>query len=349
LSGQKINCTIAAVLGCSGTSLTDEERSFFRDVSPAGFILFARNVDTPDQVRALVDDLRACIGSEDAPVLIDQEGGRVARLRPPHWPAFPPAGRFGELAHCDRDAAVEAVRLNARCIGGMVRSLGINVNCLPLLDLQQEGAHDIIGDRSFADDPEIVALLGRASCDGLMQAGVLPIIKHMPGHGRARSDTHETLPVVDASHRELSDSDFRPFQALSDMPLGMTAHIVYSALDASAPATTSAVVIHDIIRREIGFQGLLFTDDIGMKALGGPFGGRARAALDAGCDLVLHCSGDMAEMVETVTGCDQLTDQASQRLDTAMALVADFDPVDIDAEFEWVNELFNRFNVLLTA
>lgn len=349
MSGPKNSDTISAVFGCSGTSLTDQERAFFRDVRPAGFILFTRNVDTPDQVRGLVDDLRASIDSEDAPVLVDQEGGRVARLRPPHWPAFPPAGRFGELALRDRDAAVEAVRLNARCIGGMVRSLGINVDCLPLLDLQQEGAHDIIGDRSYAADPDIVALLGRASCEGLMQAGVLPVIKHMPGHGRARSDTHETLPVVDAAHQALSDTDFKPFQALAGMPLGMTAHIVYSALDPAAPATTSAVVIPNVIRREIGFRGLLFTDDIGMKALGGPFSGRARAALDAGCDLVLHCSGDMVEMVDTATGCDPLTEQVGEKLNKALALVADFDPVDIDAEFGRVKELFNSFNILLTA
>ena len=306
-------------------------------------------MDTPDQVRALVDELRSTVGSDDAPVLIDQEGGRVARLRPPHWPEFPPAGRFGELALCDREAAADAVRLNARCIGGMVRSLGITVDCLPLLDLRQEGAHDIIGDRAYAEDPEIVALLGRASCEGLMQAGVLPVIKHMPGHGRARTDTHETLPVVDAAHRALSDTDFRPFRALADMPLGMTAHIVYSALDPSAPATTSAAVISGVIRGEIGFQGLLFTDDLGMKALGGPFDARARAALNAGCDLVLHCSGDMAEMVETAAGCAPMTDRAVERLDTALRSVAGCERIDIVAEFGRVKELFNEFNILLTA
>jgi beta-N-acetylhexosaminidase len=349
LSGQKDKSPIAAVFGCSGTALTDQERSFFRDVRPAGFILFARNVDTPDQVRGLVDDLRASVDSENAPVLIDQEGGRVARLKPPQWPAFPPAALFGELARHDPDAGREAVRLNARCIGGMLRSLGINVDCLPLLDIRIPGAHDVIGDRAYAEDPDTVALLGRACCEGLMQAGVLPVIKHMPGHGRTRLDTHKALPVVDASHQDLSDTDFRPFRALADMPLGMSAHIVFSALDPSAPATTSARVIRDVIRGEIGFEGLLFTDDIGMKALGGPFGGRARAALDAGCDLVLHCSGDMAEMVDTATGCDRMPDRARRRLDDALGLVTNFGPVDIDAEFGQVKELFNRFNVLLTA
>ncbi len=349
MSGQKSNGPIAAVFGCSGTALTDQERSFFRDVRPAGFILFARNVEAPDQLRGLVDALRESIDSENAPVLIDQEGGRVARLRPPHWPEFPPAGRFGALAQRDRDAAREAVRLNARCLGGVLRPLGINVDCVPLLDIRVPGAHDVIGDRAYAEDPEIVSLLGRACCEGLIQAGVLPVIKHMPGHGRTQLDTHKALPVVGASHRALADADFRPFQALADMPLGMSAHIVYQAIDPSAPATTSSVVIPDIIRGEIGFQGVLFTDDIGMNALGGPFGGRARAALDAGCDLVLHCSGDMAEMVDTVTGCDPLSDRARSGLDKALGLIADFEPVDSAAEFERIKELFNKFNVLLTA
>lgn len=349
MSNRGDSTPLAVVFGCAGTVLTDAERAFFRDAAPAGFILFARNVDGPEQVRALVDELRGTLDRPDAPVLIDQEGGRVARLGPPHWPVFPAAAQFGELAARNMDAAVEAASLNARRIATVLRPLGINVDCLPLLDLCLPGAHDIIGDRAYSGDPDVVAALGRACCEGLLQGGVLPVIKHIPGHGRAQTDTHVSLPIVDTPHRELANTDFRPFRALAGMPAAMTAHIVYRALDDSAPATTSTPVVSDIIRGELGFQGLLFSDDIGMKALGGPFADRARAALDAGCDLVLHCSGDMAEMVDTAAGGVKMTDTGRRRLDAALQCIAAPAPVDVAEAEQRVKEIFSEFNVLLTA
>ncbi len=304
----------AAVFGCSGPVLTAAERRFFRDADPLGFILFARNCEAPDQVRALVGALRDCVGRADAPVLIDQEGGRVARLRPPNWRAAPAPARFVDLARRHPEAAAEAARLNARLIAAELHALGITVDCLPVLDVPQPGADPVIGDRAAGDTPDRAAALGRAACEGLLDGGVLPVIKHLPGHGRAAVDSHVALPVVDAPRADLEAVDCAPFRALAHMPWGMTAHVVYRAVDPEAPATTSAAVIGDLIRGVIGFDGLLVTDDVCMGALGGGFRERAEAALAAGCDVVLHCSGDAAEMAAVAEGTGALTDAARRRL-----------------------------------
>ena len=304
----------AVILGCAGLRLTAEERQFFIRMDPLGFILFQRNVDAPDQVRALVGELRQAVGRADAPVLIDQEGGRVQRLRPPHWRAAPPAARFGELAAIDRAAAIEAVRLNAQLIGVDLAGLGIHMVCAPVLDLRFAGAHDVIGDRSYSSDPETVATLGRAACEGFKAAGVTPIVKHVPGHGRGMVDSHLSLPVVDATRRELEGSDFRPFKALADMPWAMTAHVVYAAFDPDRPATTSPLVVAQVIRRHIGFDGVLIGDDLSMEALAGSIAERAAATLAAGCDLTLHCNGKMAEMETLADAIPEIGAAAKARL-----------------------------------
>lgn len=318
----------AVIFGCAGLALTDEERRFFARVNPLGFILFARNVDTPDQVRHLVQSLRDCVGRSDAPVLIDQEGGRVQRLRPPHWRAAPPGAAFAALARRDSDAAMRALRLNYRLIGADLAELGIDVDCAPVLDVPVIGAHDVIGDRALGERPDQVADLGRAACDGLLDQGVLPVIKHIPGHGRAVVDSHLSLPVVESSRAELEAQDFAPFAALRDQPWAMTAHVVYSAIDATAPATTSAKVIGEVIRGLIGFEGLLISDDLSMKALGGGFAERTRASLDAGCDVVLHCNGDMAEMAAIAPQASPLTEIARERLAKGQAMKRHVPPPD---------------------
>lgn len=304
----------AVILGCGGPVLGDDERRFFREADPLGFILFARNCVDPDQVRGLAAELRECVGRADAPVLVDQEGGRVARLGPPHWRAGPPARRFAEIAGRDRDRAVEAARLNAHLVAGELYQLGITVNCAPVLDVVQADAHPIIGDRAFGERPEMAALLGWAVCEGLLDGGVMPVIKHAPGHGRATLDSHEALPVVEAALAELEAVDFAPFKALNHMPWAMTAHVVYQAIDPGNPATTSAPVIAEVIRGAIGFDGVLLSDDIGMKALDGDFGFRARATLAAGCDVVLHCSGELPEMEGVAAACGLLSDAVLERL-----------------------------------
>ena len=305
----------AVILGCGGPALGDAERHFFRDADPLGFILFSRNCTDPDQVRSLVAELRDCVGHADAPVLIDQEGGRVARLGPPHWRAAPPARRFAEIAEfADRDRAVEAARLNARLIAAELLRLGITVNCAPVLDVVQPDAHPIIGDRAYGGRPAMAALLGWAVCEGLLDGGVMPVIKHIPGHGRAMADSHEALPVVEAPLTELDAVDFAPFRALNHMPWAMTAHVVYQAIDPDKPATTSAPVIAEAIRGAIGFDGVLLSDDIAMKALDGDIGSSAQAAHAAGCDVVLHCSGELADMERVVAATGLLTDAALDRL-----------------------------------
>jgi beta-N-acetylhexosaminidase len=276
--------------------LSAAERDFFAAVDPLGFIVFARNCRAPEQLRDLVSELRASVGRAEAPVLIDQEGGRVQRLRPPHWRDAPAALRFGALYAVDPQAARDAARLNARLIAEDLQSVGIDVDCLPVLDLPCEGAHEVISDRAYGNDPALVADLGRAVCEGLLAGGVLPVIKHIPGHGRATVDSHLALPRVATPLAELRTSDFAPFRALNDMPIAMTSHVVYEALDDQAPATTSARVIEETIRRDIGFGGLLLSDDISMQALSGGLAERTAAALAAGCDAVLHCNGDAAEM-----------------------------------------------------
>jgi len=288
----------AFIAGCAGTILTPEERSFFHESAPWGFILFRRNIDTPEQVRALVAELRAAVGRH-APVLIDQEGGRVQRLGPPHWPVYPPASVFAAIADEGRaQAAMDAARLGARLMAGDLASLGIDVDCVPCADLRLPEGHGIIGDRAYGETPPQVASLARAASEGLIDGGMLPVLKHIPGHGRARADSHLALPVVDTPREVLEATDFEPFRRLNDLPLGMTAHVVYSAIDPKHPATTSARVIAEVIRGHIGFDGALMSDDLSMKALSGSFAERTRASLAAGCDLVLHCNGDMAEMAE---------------------------------------------------
>ena len=304
---------LAAIFGVSGQVLTSEERAFFRDVQPFGFILFARNVADPDQMRRLVNDLRASVEHAEAPVLIDQEGGRVQRLKPPHWRAASAAAKFGALASQRAGDGRKAVFLNHQLIGAELAALGIDVDCAPLIDVQQPGAHDVIGDRAYGSDPEQVATLGRAAADGLMSAGITPVIKHIPGHGRSMVDSHHDLPRVTTSHAELSRIDFVPFKRLKDLPWGMTAHIVYEALDKELPATLSAKVISEIIRGEIGFDGLLLSDDLSMKALRGTLAELARASVAAGCDIALHCNGKMEEMVQVAAGAPPLSKAGLER------------------------------------
>ena len=321
----------AVIFGVSGPDLSDGERRFFADADPLGFILFSRNCVSPDQVRALVSDLRQAVGRAGAPVLIDQEGGRVARLGPPHWRAAPAAARFAEIAGADPSRAAEAARLNARLLAAELADLGIDVDCAPVLDIPQPGAHRIIGDRAFGDTPEQAARLGGATCEGLLAGGVLPVIKHLPGHGRATADSHFDLPVVDAAGEALERVDFAPFRALNAMPWAMTAHVVYTALDPSAPATTSSVVIERVIRGTIGFDGVLISDDLCMKALDGPPGRRAEAALAAGCDIALHCNGVLAEMEAVAAACPPLTPAARARLSRAEAMRFHPEPFDVRA------------------
>jgi beta-N-acetylhexosaminidase len=308
-----------AIYGCAGLALSAAERDFFRQVRPWGFILFARNIESPAQVKALVGELRATVDDASAPILIDQEGGRVARLKPPHWRERPAAARFGALHETNPEAAREATYLNARLIAHDLASLGINVDCLPVLDVPAPGAHDIIGDRAFAADPATIITLGRAQIEGLLDGGVLPIMKHIPGHGRAGSDSHLALPRVAAALEQLSASDFVTFRSLDQCPIAMTAHVVYESIDPQRPATTSPKVIRDVIRGEIGFDGLLMSDDLSMKALDGPLSVRAKAALFAGCDLVLHCNGDMDEMRDVASEVTELDGQALRRSRHALA------------------------------
>ena len=308
----------AAIYGLEGLELSDDERSFFRDADPAGFILFKRNCENAAQVLRLTDALRDLSGRPDLPILIDQEGGRVARMKPPVWPAFPAAERFDQLYALAPSSAIEAVRSNARAIGLTLRESGVNVDALPLLDVRQPGASDVIGDRALGSEPMQVAALGRAVLDGLASAGVVGIIKHIPGHGRALVDSHKELPVVTASADEL-ESDLEPFERLSSAPMGMTAHVIYTAWDQDHPASLSPTVIGEVIRGRIGFDGFLMSDDLGMEALQGDFGSRAAGVVAAGCDAALHCSGKMYEMVAVAASVPPLGAEAEARLARAMA------------------------------
>src|SRR4051812_26518766 len=320
-----------AIYGCASTTLSAAEQDFFREVKPWGFILFARNISDSVQVKALVAQLRDTVEDGRAPVLIDQEGGRVARLKPPHWRARPPAARFGALSVDNPGAAREACYLNARLIAHDLASLGINVDCLPVLDVPAAGAHDIIGDRAFAADPATIITLGKAQIEGLMDGGVLPVMKHIPGHGRAGADSHLALPRVSARAEELSASDFVTFRSLDQCPIAMTAHVVYESIDPQRPATTSPKVIRDVIRGEIGFDGLLMSDDLSMKALDGPLSVRAKLALFAGCDLALHCNGDLDEMRSVASGVSELKGPALKRSEHALAHLSVPAPFDAAA------------------
>ncbi len=321
----------AAIFGCSGLVLTQAERDFFQRVNPLGFILFARNVDNPAQGKDLVASLRECVGRADAPVLIDQEGGRVQRLKPPHWRKAPPGEPFAALAVRDPEGAREALRLNYRLIGAELADLGIDVDCAPVLDVPIIGAHDVIGDRAFGRTADLVITLAGEVIEGLLDEGVLPVIKHIPGHGRAMVDSHLALPVVDSPLDELETQDFPPFHAYRHAPWAMTAHVVYTALDRDRPATTSRTVIDKVIRGAIGFDGLLISDDLSMKALGGSFEERTLASLEAGCDVVLHCNGDMAEMVAIASQLRPLTAAAEVRVAHGLAQKRQRAPFDRQA------------------
>ena len=323
----------AFIAGCAGFELSADERAFFREARPWGLILFKRNIDTPAQVRALTEGFRDLLG-EDAAVLVDQEGGRVQRLAAPHWPAYPPAAAFAAIPGAEEKMAA----LGARLIASDLLAVGIDIDCLPVLDVPAANAHKIIGDRAYADNPADVARLGRAAAQGLMAGGVMPVMKHVPGHGRALADSHLELPVVRASREELA-RDIAPFRANADLPAAMTAHVVYEALDPLFPGTHSRVVVEQIIRGEIGFDGLLMSDDLSMKALGGGFFDRAARAFAAGLDLALHCNGELTEAGSVAQAAPLLTGKALQRVERARAQVAQakrqaasFDPVDARAQ-----------------
>jgi beta-N-acetylhexosaminidase len=330
--------TRAFIAGCSGLEPTPDETAFFRDAAPWGFILFRRNVDSPDQVKALCRALRDTVGREDAPILIDQEGGRVQRMGPPHWPKYPPGQAYGRMGARDPVVRRELTRLGARLIAHDLLSVGINVDCLPVLDVPVSGAHDVIGDRAYARDPATVAVLGRAAAEGLLAGGVLPVIKHIPGHGRAFADSHLSLPVVETPRAELERHDFAPFRVLADMPLAMTAHVVYTALDPEAPATTSPKVMAEIVRGHIGYDGLVMSDDLSMQALSGSLRERAEASFAAGCDVALHCNGKLDEMRQVAEASPVLAGDPLRRADAAMLRirheVEPFDPVDARARLD---------------
>ena len=310
---------VAFICGCGGTALSGTEKAFFSQAMPWGFILFRRNIDRPEQVRRLVDALRDSVG-RDAPVLVDQEGGRVARLGPPHWPAYPAAGRFGEMARRDFSLGAEALALSLRLMARDVAAVGMDVVCLPVLDVPAAGSHEVIGDRAYAEDAGLVARLGRVAADALLDAGLLPVAKHVPGHGRAVQDSHKALPVVDAPESELAARDFAPFRALAHLPVMMTAHVLYAALDGENPATLSPTVIQKVIRGHVGFDGLLLSDDLSMGALSGTMAERGRRALVAGCDMLLHCSGDRAEMEALADVAPRLAGRRLERARAALCL-----------------------------
>lgn len=328
----------AFVCGCRSLALDQDERAFLRESQPFGVILFKRNVESPAQLRALIHEIRDCLGRSDAEILVDQEGGRVQRLGPPHWRAYPAAAR---LAALDVSFARKEVLIRhvARLIAQDLREVGINIDCAPVLDVRVAGAHDVIGDRAYGGEPQAVATLGRAAAFGLLDEGILPIMKHMPGHGRAMADSHKTLPCVSASVAELAEADFLPFADNANLPAAMTAHVVYSSIDA-APATLSVPVIGDIIRKRIGFSGLLFSDDLSMQALSGGLGERAAAAFAAGVDIALHCNGDLLEAQAVAAAAPVLTgeslahaERAALRRATAVAEAdSSFDPVEAWAE-----------------
>jgi len=313
-----MNESKAMILGCSGLALTGEEREFYRAERPWGFILFKRNVEEPDQIRALVADLRACVGREDAPIFIDQEGGRVQRLRPPLAPSYPPGAAIGAIYAASKTKGRRAAWLMSRLHAFDLLGYGINADCLPVLDVPVDGAHDVIGNRAYSKDPKTVSILGKAAAKGLTDGGVLPVIKHVPGHGRAFSDSHLALPVVDTPLAQLRAHDFVPFKANSRAGMAMTAHVIYTAIDPERPATTSSKVISGYIRGEIGFGGLLMSDDLSMKALSGDFADRAAASLAAGCDVVLHCNGLMEEMRPVASAVGALKGEAARRAKRAM-------------------------------
>ncbi|MBC01536.1 MAG: beta-N-acetylhexosaminidase [Rhodobacteraceae bacterium] len=323
--------TKAFITGCSGTRLSADERRLFDDERPWGLILFARNIRDAQQIRDLVADFRYVVGNPDAPVLIDQEGGRVRRLRPPLVQDYPPGAVYGKLHAGEREAGLRAAWLCGRLIGADLADLGITVDCLPIVDVPRGDTSDVIGDRAYGTDPEVIARIGRAMTDGLAAAGVLPVLKHIPGHGPATVDSHLALPVVDTDLETLRRLDFVPFRALRDLPLAMTAHVVYTAIDSQACATCSPTVIDTIIRGELDYQGCLMSDDVSMKALGGEMQARVRSLFLAGCDLALHCNGDFAEMRDVASASPVLAGEPLRRADAAIAARRQGEPMDREA------------------
>src|ERR1700761_56906 len=334
--------TRAFITGISGTELSAAEREFIRHERPWGFILFKRNIDTPNQVADLVRELRTAANRPDAPVLIDQEGGRVQRLGPPNWPVYPPGAVFGRLYDIDPVLGLEAARLSARLIADDLTALGVTVDCLPLADVPVEGADAVIGNRAYGTEPAKVAAIGRAVTQGLEQGGVLPVLKHIPGHGRATADTHFRLPEVDTPQKELERTDFAAFRPLADLPMAMTAHVVFSALDPAHPATTSATIIQQVIRGVIGFQGLLMSDDVSMNALSGTIAERTKAIVMAGCDMVLHCNGNLEEMQEVARETPELAGKALERANRALASRRQPQPFDRQAARARLDALIER-------
>ncbi|WP_306257037.1 beta-N-acetylhexosaminidase [Pararhizobium sp. IMCC21322] len=331
----------AFITGCQGLVLSANERQFLRDSDPWGFILFGRNIDSPDQVRALVSAMRDCVGREDAPVLIDQEGGRVQRLRPPHWASYPAAAYYGQLEEQSAGEGRKVARIGARLMACDLLALGITVDCLPVLDVPVENTTKAIGDRAYGTTPDGVAALGRAVADSMLSGGVLPVIKHIPGHGRAVVDSHFELPRVSSSLVDLLAHDFAAFKPLADFPLGMTAHVVFEAIDPDNPATLSSTVISTIIRDEIGFHGLLMSDDISMGALQTDMADRTSSAIRAGCDMVLHCNGLMDEMQSVAANVPKLDGVALERANKALNAKPEPDGIDLD-------ELRKEFSALLS-
>ncbi|MHC2334786.1 beta-N-acetylhexosaminidase [Bradyrhizobium sp. USDA 4454] len=332
----------AFITGVSGLTLTDAEREFIRAERPWGFILFKRNIESPAQVAALVGELRSITGQADAPVLIDQEGGRVQRLGPPHWPVYPPGASFSALYDIDPKLGLAAARLSSRLIAADLIDLGITVDCLPLADVPVAGADAVIGNRAYGTEPGKVAAIARAVTDGLEQGGVLPVLKHIPGHGRATADSHFRLPTVDTAKAELERTDFAAFQPLADLPMAMTAHVVFSALDPVHPATTSATIIEQVIRGLIGFQGLLMSDDVSMNALAGSIAERTRAIVTAGCDVILHCNGNIDEMREVARETPELAGKALERARAALAARKQPQPLDRQAARAELDALLDR-------
>lgn len=323
----------AFITGLAGPALSDAERAFLSEAQPWGLIVFQRNIASPQALRRLTDECRAALGRQ-APVLVDQEGGRVQRLKPPHWPEFPPAAAYGRLYDRDRARGLTAARLGARLIAADLDAVGIDADCMPVADVPVAGADVVIGDRAFGDEPEKVAALAGAFAEGLADGGVLPVLKHIPGHGRATADSHHKLPIVSAERATLETSDFAAFRPLAGLPIAMTAHVVFTAIDPSAPATTSAAIVHEVIRRSIGFRGLLMSDDLSMGALSGGLGERTRAAIAAGCDIALHCNGDMGEMCAVAAAAPVLAGEAGRRAEAALARKKPVAPIDLRAKRE---------------
>lgn len=328
----------AFITGLAGLTISATERAFLREAAPWGLIVFKRNVSTPDQLAELTRSFRDIVGRE-APVLVDQEGGRVQRLGPPHWPAYPPGARYGELYDRDPASGLAAAKLAGHLIAADLRAVGIDVDCLPIADVPVAGGDPVIGDRAYGTEPGKVASIAAAVAQGLMAGGVLPVLKHLPGHGRATADSHHKLPVVETDRGTLEATDFAAFRPLAGLPLGMTAHVVFSAIDAIAPATTSVTMVQQVIRGFIGFRGLLMSDDVSMNALAGSIAERSSASLAAGCDIVLHCNGKLEEMVQVASVAPMLSGDAARRADAALAARSAPEEFDVAAAHKTFNQM----------